>query len=71
MLFDPIRAIEELGVPAVPTLKPWRMELVEERIKFAEQKGATAIAMDIDSAGLPHSSASAEPMVDKSAEDIR
>lgn len=69
--FDPIRAIEELGVPAVPTLKPWRMELVEERIKFAEQKGATAIAMDIDSAGLPHSSASAEPMVAKSAEDIK
>lgn len=69
--FDPIRAIEELGVPAVPTLKPWRMELVEERIKFAEQKGATAIAMDIDSAGLPHSSASLEPMMAKNCNDIK
>ena len=68
---DPLKAISELKVPAVPTLKPWRMELVEERIKTAEQSDAVAIAMDIDSAGLPHSSASLEPMMAKNCNDIK
>lgn len=68
--FQPLKAIEDVGTFAVPTLKPWRMELVEERIKIAEKSNPLAIAMDIDSAGLPHSNASLEPMMAKSKKDI-
>ena len=68
--YEPLKAIENLGKAAVPTIKPWRMKLGEERIKIAEKSNPIAIAMDVDSAGLPHSNASLEPMMAKSVEDI-
>lgn len=69
--YDPLRVIAENGGWGIPTLKPWRMELVEERLRLVEQAGASAFAMDIDSAGLPHSVTSVHPMVFKSEDDLR
>lgn len=69
--FDPLKAVNELGVAAIPTLKPWKLELVAKRMKSVGESSAAAVAMDIDSAGLPHSSTSIEPVMAKSPSDIR
>jgi 4-hydroxymandelate oxidase len=37
----------------VPTVKPWNMALVEEKMALAKAADPIAIAMDIDAAGLP------------------
>lgn len=68
---DPLEVIAQAGGWGVPTLKPWRMELVEERIRLSEQAHAIAIAMDIDTAGLPHANKSANALLFKSQDDLR
>ena len=47
------------------------MELVEERIRLSEQAHAIAIAMDIDTAGLPHANKSTNALLFKSQDDLR
>lgn len=36
----------------IPTVKPWNVELVEEKLRLVKESGAFAVAMDIDAAGL-------------------
>lgn len=69
--FEPLEVIRSHEGWGIPTLKPWAMELAKERVKMAEAANALAFAMDIDSAGLPHSGASKQPMYFKSQEDLR
>ena len=45
--------IEELGGRGVPTIKPWSMDVVDEKLDAALAARPAAIAMDIDAAGLP------------------
>ncbi|MGM9670642.1 MAG: alpha-hydroxy-acid oxidizing protein [Oscillospiraceae bacterium] len=68
---EPLEVIAQAGGWGVPTLKPWRMELVEERVRLSEQANAIAIAMDIDTAGLPHANKSANALLFKSQDDLR
>ncbi|MEG1593801.1 MAG: alpha-hydroxy-acid oxidizing protein, partial [Oscillibacter sp.] len=37
----------------VPTVKPWNMELIHEKLELVKAANPFAIAMDIDAAGLP------------------
>ncbi len=37
----------------VPTVKPWNLETVKEKMALAKESGCFAVAMDIDAAGLP------------------
>lgn len=48
-----LAAIRKSGGVGVPTVKPWNMELVKEKIDAACAANPFAIAMDIDAAGLP------------------
>ena len=68
---EPLEVIAQAGGWGVPTLKPWRMELVEERVRLSEQAHAIAIAMDIDTAGLPHANKSTNALLFKSQDDLR
>lgn len=68
--FAPLRVIARHRGMGIPTLKPWRLELLEKRLRLTEQTGAPAFAVDIDTAGLPHASGAAEPMVFKSREEL-
>ena len=68
---EPLEVIARAGGWGVPTLKPWRMELVEERVRLSEQAHAIAIAMDIDTAGLPHANKSTNALLFKSQDDLR
>lgn len=50
---EPLEAIKAAGGIGIPTVKPWDQETVFKKLRLAEEAGAMAIAMDIDSAGLP------------------
>lgn len=47
------KAIEAAGGVGVPTIKPWNMELIREKLLLCRKANCFAIAMDIDAAGLP------------------
>lgn len=48
-----IQAVAANEGRGVPTIKPWNMELVAEKLAAAKAADPMAIAMDIDAAGLP------------------
>ena len=37
----------------IPTVKPWNIDIIKEKMKLVEGSNAFAVAMDIDGAGLP------------------
>ncbi len=49
----PLEWMKERGGLGVPTIKPWGMETVLEKVEKARATNPPAIAMDVDSAGLP------------------
>jgi 4-hydroxymandelate oxidase len=46
-------AIRAAGGAGVPTVKPWNLETIQEKMRLVEASGCFAVAMDIDAAGLP------------------
>lgn len=69
--YEPLEAIKENGGWGIPTLKPWSVEVVKERLKEVEAVKPIAFAIDIDSAGLPHASLANPPMQLKTEEDLK
>ncbi len=65
---DAIRRVEGKGIP---TIKPWNIEIIREKMKQAEGSGAFAVAMDIDAAGLPFLKNMTPPAGRKSVEELR
>jgi len=47
------QAIKESGGLGVPTIKPWNLDTIREKMCQVQEAGAFAAAMDIDAAGLP------------------
>lgn len=45
-----IKANDGIGVP---TIKPWNLDIVREKLALANDSDAFAVAMDVDAAGLP------------------
>ncbi|MDO4522764.1 MAG: alpha-hydroxy-acid oxidizing protein [Eubacteriales bacterium] len=64
-------AIREAAGTGIPTVKPWNVELVKEKMAMAKESGAFAIAMDIDAAGLPFLKNMTPPAGRKSVEELR
>jgi isopentenyl diphosphate isomerase/L-lactate dehydrogenase-like FMN-dependent dehydrogenase len=46
-------ALKKSGGCGVPTVKPWNIEVIREKMELVKQADPFAIAMDIDAAGLP------------------
>ena len=67
----PLKAIEEFGGKAIPTLKPWKNPEVIEKIRIIEKLNVPAFSMDIDSAGLVHLAKSGKPVSSKSVEELK
>ena len=63
-------AIAAAGGIGVPTVKPWNMETIEEKMATAKASGCFAIAMDIDAAGLPFLKGMNPPAGPKSVEQL-
>lgn len=66
-----LRWIKERGGLGVPTIKPWGMEKVLEKLAKAKGANPVAIAMDVDSAGLPFLAAQGGDAGPKSVEALR
>ena len=66
-----IRAIHAADGVGVPTVKPWNMDLVKEKLDRARASGCPFIAMDIDAAGLPFLKNMTPPAGSKSVEELR
>ena len=47
------KAIGNVNGQGIPTVKPWDMETIKEKMELVKKSGAFAVAMDIDAAGLP------------------
>ena len=63
-----IAASQGLGIP---TVKPWNLATIEEKMDLVHQAGAFAVAMDIDAAGLPFLQNMQPPAGSKSVAELR
>lgn len=64
-------AIKKAGGLGIPTVKPWNVEMVREKMALVKDAGAFAAAMDIDAAGLPFLKNFNPPTGSKSVEELR
>ena len=66
-----LHAIGAADGAGVPTIKPWNMELVREKMAAAQTAKPIAIAMDIDAAGLPFLKNCNPPAGSKTVEELK
>ena len=64
-------AIKANGGFGVPTIKPWRVDEVIDKIRTAEAAGAKAVAMDVDAAGLAILAMQGKPVGPVSTENLK
>ncbi|NCC44638.1 MAG: alpha-hydroxy-acid oxidizing protein [Clostridia bacterium] len=64
------QAIKKVNGQAVPTVKPWNLETIEEKMELVRQSGAFAVAMDVDAAGLPFLKNMLPPAGRKTVEEL-
>lgn len=64
------QAIKENDGCGVPTVKPWNLDIVSEKMKLIKESGAFAVAMDVDAAGLPFLKNMTPPAGSKSVEEL-
>ena len=63
-------AIRKAGGPGIPTVKPWNIETIREKMKMVHESGAFAVAMDVDAAGLPFLKNLDPPAGSKTVEEL-
>lgn len=64
------QAIAAAGGAGVPTVKPWNMDVIREKMQLCKNAGSFAIAMDIDAAGLPFLKNMTPPAGSKTVEEL-
>ena len=64
-------AIAKMNGMGVPTIKPWNIETIKEKMKLVRQAGAFAVAMDVDAAGLAFLKNMTPPAGGKSVAELR
>lgn len=65
------RAIKAVGGLGIPTIKPWNIETIAEKMELVAQSDAFAVAMDIDAAGLPFLKNMTPPAGSKTVEELK
>ena len=65
------QAIGAASGMGIPTVKPWNLETVQEKLGYCKDAGCFAIAMDIDAAGLPFLKNMNPPAGSKTVEELR
>ncbi len=63
-----IKAANGLGIP---TVKPWNLETIREKMELVKASGSFAVAMDIDGAGLPFLKNLTPPAGSKTVDELR
>lgn len=64
-------AIGKAGGKGIPTIKPWSLPLIKEKMDLVKAAGAKVIAMDIDAAGLPFLKNMEPPAGSKTVEELK
>lgn len=64
-------AIKAAGGFGIPTVKPWNLETIREKMELVKASGSFAVAMDIDGAGLPFLKNLTPPAGSKTVEELR
>ena len=65
------KAIKGKGGKGIPTVKPWDMNTLREKLTMIQDSGSFAVAMDIDAAGLPLLKNLTPPAGSKSVEELQ
>ena len=65
------QALKANGGCGVPTVKPWNMELIHQKLDLVKTADPIAVAMDIDAAGLPFLKNMTPPAGSKTVEELR
>lgn len=65
------KAIRHADGCGIPTVKPWNMDTIREKMELVNNSGAFAVAMDIDAAGLPFLKNFNPPAGSKTVEELR
>ena len=65
-----VRAIKDNDGIGIPTIKPWNMEMIHEKLDLVFESGAMMAAMDIDAAGLPFLKNMEPPAGNKTVEEL-
>ena len=63
-------AIAAAGGVGVPTVKPWNLETIKEKLELCKKSGCFAVAMDVDAAGLPFLKNMTPPAGSKTVEEL-
>lgn len=63
-----IKAADGFGIP---TVKPWNLETIREKMELVKASGSFAVAMDIDGAGLPFLKNLTPPAGSKTVDELR
>ena len=64
-------ALKKNGGCGVPTVKPWNMDTIREKMELVKAADPFAIAMDIDAAGLPFLKNLNPPAGSKTVEELK
>ena len=71
VLIEATAAIRGLGGMGIPTVKPWDLDTIREKMELVKKSGAFAVAMDIDAAGLPFLQNLNPPAGSKSVDELK
>ena len=63
--------LKKNGGCGIPTVKPWNMDTIREKMALVKAADSFAIAMDIDAAGLPFLKNLTPPAGSKTVEELR
>ena len=66
-----VKAIDTSNGHGVPTIKPWNMELIQQKKELVNTADPFAVAMDIDAAGLPFLKNMQPPAGSKTVDELR
>lgn len=71
VMVDATSAIKTAGGIGIPTVKPWNIETIREKMELVKASGSFAVAMDVDAAGLPFLKNMTPPAGSKTVEELK
>lgn len=71
VMIEAADAISKFDGMGIPTVKPWDLGTIKEKMELVKKSGAFAVAMDIDAAGLPFLQNLNPPAGSKSVEELK
>lgn len=71
MMISSVNAVRQANGMGIPTVKPWDMQTIREKMKLVKECGAFAVAMDIDAAGFSFLQNQNPPAGSKSVEQLK